>query len=817
MLMMEWKRYIGLAVLGAAATVVAGCGPSADLPGDPQTRTTERALDGKPDGKPDSDAREASASFPRPGLGSRRLGRDAEPVRRDHPGPDSRTRSYSPKALADRVHVIAPWTRVLSDGLAEQAAVSKKRVSFPAESAELLSDLQRFDIIISGSKHQPFLRRVLRVDSDEQTGRLVVHTGRATLAEAILKGSIQTGQHRRGGGDRPDGSGQPDSQPAGQPADQPTDQPDSVFRRRHQALRNGGVDYESLGRFGGELGEGGIPELIPPVGVYKNIGGAFDVSISGRPTFSIEPRYWFSLDIDFDAGDKSPAGFQFYSTRTCDSDTDCFDGGLSGGEECQPYFPSIHDVRPEVAQHLTPYDRENRVQYCVYRPGVEGTEVRVREEDGDVDEKDEYRTCERILETLEWVKEDGDGHECGRDWQTWYDSKGHRGARNPDSCHGWFWDAFAPYPAQLEWAKLVCHGSVKHLEMDFQTDLKAGVEDFQMSALGSGFKAWTPIDMDTKNLANPMFWVGWVPVVLTFNFDFSMPVVLSVTGDVSLNKGEPKFVGVEHVSIPGGGLHMYTSEEAYEEGHFGPPSHRRPRGYLNDLHVNDVPQQTARIHTPEVDGNLQGSLYMSLNPELNLLLYDMVGPYLRPFEPYVEFIGAVGTEKSCNLGLKVGAKGELGLKAQLPFGLGATQKKAPSAGTSSRKSTLRKALELNPFASWSLYNTCSADQTLLEKTLFGEGESSGEASVDEPADIMCREGLEELCWRECLAGSCPPEDDGEEKADSLADQNQPVAEAGPKNAAGSGGCSTSPTQAPLSAPTWALLVVLAGWVRRTRT
>ncbi len=711
--------------------------------------------------------------------------------RRDEPGPEW---------MQGRESVPAPWTHVVDAEVARRAVVSTERLRFPESVASELPDLERFDILVSGVPSQSFLRRVERVHRED--GELVVETASARLTDALLRGRFDNSDAVRSWR-----SGQPGDEFDPSPADPGTDGDDSddapgPYRQTHQRLRNGEPEYTSLGRY--TLGDFDVDEaesLVGPDGVFDELGGDLRVEAEGTPTVAVEPRYWFSMEVDFQSGRDSPSSDHFFSTRECTSDSDCF-AGESGGETCLGYDPErFDDLDPNLADKLEEYDPDagEFTRYCAYTTDG-ATHVDVREEDGAIGSGVEYQQCGEILEVLDWARSD-DGEQCYDDWEPWYNEKGEQGARRPSSCERDNRDALAPYPSQLEWAKLVCNGSLTHAEVDLKSDVDAGVDDFQMDVQGSGSKAWPLVSTGDQIIAGVVFLVGELPVVVTFNYNVTVPFALNIGASVEFNPDQPEYVGMRDVTIPNGGFHYYASHAAYEQGHFGPPTHERPRDYLDNLHFNAIDfDASPDFEAPTVgDSRIEGTATLSVIPEVSLLLYHAAGPYLEPMAPYATVTGSTETDP-CQVGVEVGATGAVGLKAQLPFGLGTDElPDAESRGDTPDSSDLVGAARDKIFdflsnthdRKWMMYDTCGHDAFPLERFEWDES-----ARSDVNPERMCPEGIDGLCYRNCLYGSCPGDEDSQEGDDSSGDGSSEGGEADGPGAEEGGSIGTDESDVP---------------------
>lgn len=679
----------------------------------------------------------------------------------------------TPEWMADRETVAAPWTRVIDKKVARQAVVSQKQIRFPESVASELPRLRKYDIVVSGVPSQSFLRRIEQIREDE--GEVILETSSARLNEALLKGQFDNSNAVRTWRTGEDGEqfGPPgdddetlptrDDQ-TGSPGDEDETDP---FRTTQQKLRNGDIEYDSLGKFGlDDFDATEHQNVSAPKDAFEEYGAELDVRAEGTPNVSVEPSYWFSMEVDFQSGNESPSSDYFFSTRECNEDSDCF-GGAGGGEECIGYDPErFHDLDSSLASKLEEYDPEKGqfTRYCAYTPDEKST-VPVREQGGNTASATEYKQCGELLEVLEWVRSK-EGKQCYEDWEPWYNAKGERRARNPESCKRTHRDAIAPFPSQLEWAKLVCDGSLTHAEFDLQNDVDAGVEDFQMNIEGNGSKAWPLVSTGDQVIAGIVFLVGEIPVVVTFNYNVTVPFALNVGAGVQLNPDEPKFVGIRDITVPGGGFHYYASHNAYEKGHFGPPVHERPRDYLESLHFNSVDfDASPEFQAPEVgNGRIEGTATLAVIPEVSLLLYHAAGPYLEPMAPYATVSGSTETEP-CSVGAEVGATGAVGLKAQLPFGLESDEiPDTQSHGDTAESADLVEAgkRQILDFLSnkrnkkWMLYDTCGHDEFPLDRF---EWSLEGRQNVD--VDRMCPEGVDGLCYRKCLYGSCSGDDPGD--------------------------------------------------------
>lgn len=742
--------------------------------------------------------------------------------------------------FSGRDTVPAPWTHVLPAEWHERVELRDDRLHLPAAAEDFARDLERHDVVVSGALRNSFIRRVRSVerrDAADASRRWAVDTEPARLTDAVLEGSTSPTSKLRSW-TRSSESGETSST-GGR-----TDGPMQTGRRR---LRNGDIEYDDLGTF--TLQDMGVSseELQLPSGEFSAIGGTLDFDLTGRAALQLDTDYWFRLEIDFDSERVEPRSPYFFSTRTCNDKSDCFQGGAAGGEECHGYvaeeWPDLHD---EIASKLEPYDPDdgNLTQYCVYDPA--SGDVPARDEQGRRIDVPEYRTCGRLLEVLDWVKTD-EGRKCAEDWEVWYDSDGERGPRLPDTCERDGPDALAPYPAQIEWAKLVCDGSLTTFEFDVENDVRVGLEDFSLDARGAGAKAWPLFATGDKPLAGAAFAIGPVPVVITLNGSLTVPFAANVDTSFGLNRDDPGFVGVREAHVPGGGLHYYGSPTAYDTGHFGPPAGERPADYLGEIHANNVElDPDAELDLPSFQfDRLEGSATLAVVPELNLLLYQTTGPFLRPLSPYASVHGDADPAKTCHVGLEAGASGSLGLKAQIPFAPGPAADPAGDEQTDASEvddeSSALDFLETSFSADWTLYNTCGGSGSPFADFGYDQADRS-----ELPVARGCPSGLDGLCYRRCLLGNCPSEtaDTGGAMTDAGGGSGTGTggSDAGgaddaspggiPSNASGNNprpdeeqnkpalfgdvGCASSPRSLPASAWVLLLAALVAGGIRRRR-
>ena len=84
--------------------------------------------------------------------------------------------------------VIAPWTKVVERDLLEDLEeVHENRLVF-RRGHQLLEDLSRMDLIVSGHEEAPFLRRVVEIERSEEQVR--IETRQAEITDAMLHGSF---------------------------------------------------------------------------------------------------------------------------------------------------------------------------------------------------------------------------------------------------------------------------------------------------------------------------------------------------------------------------------------------------------------------------------------------------------------------------------------------------------------------------------------------------------------------------------------------------------------------------------------------------
>ncbi len=544
----------------------------------------------------------------------------------DGQGDDGIDTPMTPELARDYIEeqdaVIMPWTREVSGPLLDQAELGEDRISFPtAGNDDSVGQYEKGDVLVSADTEKPFLRKITNIEVvDDQ---YVVHTRHAKLGEAIYKGGVNTAD-----------------QTAGQRGE-PMQQGD--YDTRRQFLE---PDKESFG-------DGSTSTPHPDEQADPN----FPIDISMSPSVSVTPSFYFDMKIEPTANTNANHN-HFYSPH----------------QRCPGGDASYCD--PQVGGPNMNYE-----SYCAPHNGT--ADVCQFRQDGFT------ASCDTVVGALDYAEENPD---CQAMFDKFY--KGEYGAEayssdiwNNSACDYWgygYW--MPPHPVHMDWAKENCSGAVKRLVVDAEVDATATTGDITIAAEDwSSDDSYTVWQSEDKLLARKVFFIGWLPVLITSNASLRVEAEYEASLEASLTFDGMTLSGLTF----GGGFAKYASSayeddkgvtvdgqfERYSQGNYG-SWHQTP------LRTPTPTLEGLELQNKEVLGTLEGTMSAKLSaiPRVDLLLYDLAGPYVEPLIPYGEiqlaaggtlssidgFDAAGGTcsDSAASICARVGAQGKVGITAE---------------------------------------------------------------------------------------------------------------------------------------------------------
>ena len=285
-------------------------------------------------------------------------------------------------------------------------------------------------------------------------------------------------------------------------------------------------------------------------------------------------------------------------------------------------------------------------------------------------------TCAKVAHSLDFMRGDTpDQRACRSAYEAWANSPSypafpastsnlrHRGSHLQcrDSIDYWpdGWIVL-PYPEEVQWAKNNCRGVLENFHMEMQFNPQLDVNRAEISYTLEG-QTGELLPQEFTNQRDEFLsrdkwfvrFVGWFPVAIKFE------------GKIIANfykaqaSGSVEF-GVENMSV-GVDTRLVLS---YAGG---------------DLESRSAWSTAGSSVTPHASGDIsltQGTLQGRVEREFfglegSILLYDLVGPYLRPIDLYGRVDAAVGFSNTdrqvCNFGLSGGSKAAFGIRGQIPF------------------------------------------------------------------------------------------------------------------------------------------------------
>lgn len=565
--------------------------------------------------------------------GSLTLNQPGDGAHTQRPGEPEESGFVTPddaREYIEREHaVVMPWTREVGPQLIELATVQEDALIFPAAAAEgIVDQYESGDVLVSADFDKAFLRKVVSV---ERVGEdFVVHTTPATLGQAIYKGSLSTEEF--------------DSETRTHLLEQ------SEYQTRFQELA---PSRESFGS--GTVGAGNVKQKAPDSNPIK---------FSIDPSLKVKPSFY--LDVKIVPGSLNRSHNHFYSpNQRCPGGNANF---------CAPYVNGSDGGRT-YRSFCGTYNGEANV--CQF------------EQTGFV------ASCDSVIASLDFAEKNPG---CNALFKKFY-----RGELGADAYNRSNWEGTAceyrggaldlfmkkqwypPHPVHVDWAKANCEGSVKRFVVDGQISVNASTGRIGVEAK----RAWKPApytvwqSKDVK-LAQKVFFIGWLPVLITSNASLRVDAQVDATLKGSLTFDALSVSGLTF----GGGFNRY--ERSYEDNKGVYVDGRFQRYSKNNYGVWQL--NPWRLPNPTLKGltlsdqsvllSLEGKMHakLSLIPRVDLLLYDIAGPFLEPFTIAGEVqLNAGGSVSSmdgvgpggntcnnsvANLCARVGAEGNIGISAR---------------------------------------------------------------------------------------------------------------------------------------------------------
>jgi hypothetical protein len=543
--------------------------------------------------------------------------------------------------------IIMPWVRVLEDETVETATIEMGRLTFPTAGNDGLLEVESLDILASGHQQMPFLRRVVSIE--REAGRVVFHTRTASLTEAVYKGRLHLGQAVK----------------------QSPDQP-QMYERRDQPLS---PEYIVTGESSFDDGD----KSDESEGFLKGADGKATAGwgVTGRPYFSLEPELHIDIAIGGSFSDHHPQA-RGCDTWDCNPKTgsedscDCVYKGqrsCNSADDCFEYDYCVND------DWTTDPNDEDTCGYNA-RFNIGADAARGKEEWEDVS-----HSCAMLVKVLKKMKEDED---CKNIAERYYENptytNGMQTAANNCSLRflGYPISEYRlPTPAQAEWAKENCSGTLEKFEFDMKMSPQAGFKNIGIYAVADANVSATLLDpAQTKATAwRGYFFIGGLPVVFSINGSIGASVTASATAALNID-----FKPIRTGLVLRGGFHYYGSKSVAEQNSFTQPDELRGtfspefrENYYDGVEypapLDDDDESTGlfELQDQEFSDFLQTEIDVELKvqTEINLLIYEAVGPFVRPISVY----GNVRYDNtaSCKLGAMAGIQSEIGLKASVPF------------------------------------------------------------------------------------------------------------------------------------------------------
>ena len=473
--------------------------------------------------------------------------------------------------IEDRDTVVVPWARRLDEETLQNVEVKEEALVFTGAAAERAESYRPLDIVVSESRHTPFLRRITDIERNQK--RVVLETRQTSLTETLYKATY-TGA-----------STQTDSSPL-------------RTRRQGQSGQNASVTEKF------------------------NVAGSKGLTASARAdaSFGFSPSLNFKIKPK--AG-KQPKNWIFKGVRSCTGPADCHDGEICHQSKCS------YKANPKT-----------------YRYNAGKT------------------VCDQIIGKLDVYR---NTKTCQGKWDEYWNSEGRR-SRGQAACvvpqtRG-ARRVKPPYLSEVEWAKKNCHGSLKYFEFNMNLSLRAALEDVSLSANASASLSSPEDNKVSQALPNPSVerWitVGWLPVLLTFNYEPGINYSFSIGGSGKVELTNP--VGLKNVSVSSG-VYYYASPKWRRRADYGDSSD--PTGdWFPDSETN------LKMYQPRLKGsaNLSAEVAVSASHRFELLIYRTAGPYLTLTAPQAKAGFNVTTSgKTCSVGAKMGMSLGAGITSQIPI------------------------------------------------------------------------------------------------------------------------------------------------------
>ncbi|QDG51042.1 hypothetical protein FIV42_09945 [Persicimonas caeni] len=476
--------------------------------------------------------------------------------------------------IAQKTNVVMPWTHQIANDVVDQIQVEPNRLVFPVSGApaEAASEFDRGDVLVSANPDRPFLRKVESVERTDSA--LIFNTRNAQLTEAVYKGELTP--------------------------QQPTETDTSGVRRQE-------LGAQEAPRISSGTVSIGVPDSktqsIPNLQVS---GGTITYTANNGVSFSAKPQIQLDasvyMDLKIEPGSNMDTSYTtFTGTKTCYSTNDCFPEAARGenrGVSCQA----------------------NR---CVY----ESTEY-----DGFWFDA-AGPSCNDIIASLDYAAQNSS---CDADFNAYYEGTKTLTQVKAGPCG----DYLPPHPVQVDWAKDNCTGALKRMVFDAEGSLTPTTGPLKVGFSASAKKSWTIWETHDKRLMSKLFFIGWFPVYITANAKATLTASAEASAEATIELNPVEVTGLRY----GNGFHYFADsgeDEGYGvrmndgsiepfykgiDGSFEGNPERRPNPGFQGLNLEEQ----------DLTVNLTGkaSAKLQFSPRIDLLLYDVAGPYLEPFSPY---------------------------------------------------------------------------------------------------------------------------------------------------------------------------------------
>jgi hypothetical protein len=553
---------------------------------------------------------------------------EAKVVNSNTDDPDQSTQeppeNWADAYIANQTNVIMPWTHRIADDVVDMAQVEAGRLVFAdGPAADAVADVERGDVIVSANPASPFLRKIQSIERLD--GELIFHTRNAEITEAVYKGELTQQQPSETGS---------------------------------QGLRRQELNAEEAQRISADEVTIGVPDSdisgLPNVAMsngkvtYTHSDGT---KMSASPSLKINASVYFDLKVE-PGGGMDTSHTDFVGTKTCQTADDCFPTAARGenrGVSCQS---------GQCAFHSTEYDG-----FWFDGAGP---------------------SCNDLIGALDYAAQND---ACGADFDRYYEGTMNLSQVENGVCDG----RLPPHPVQTDWAKENCTGALKRMVVDADGSLTPSTGPLTMTFAGaSAEKSWTLWQSQEKRMMSRLFFIGWFPVYITANGSAKLEASVEASVSASASLEPVELTGLAY----GAGFHYYAS--ASDDDNLGVrmndgtikafADYEQNNGGWGDFHLNPErtpdPQWTGlQFEQQDLTLKASGSVTAELEfaPRVDLLLYDVAGPYLEPFSPYasIEFSaggvfstqnGASGagacSDEIASLCGRLGVKGTIGVTAE---------------------------------------------------------------------------------------------------------------------------------------------------------